>query len=71
MDKQIIDAFLGAMIQSREGVSDLLFTVGKPPVIETHGWLEDLLKKLKGESFEMPSGLQIKTTPDKRATAIS
>ena len=71
MDKQIIDAFYGAMIQSREGVSDLLFTVGKPPVVETHGWLEDLLKKLRGESFEMPSGLQIETTPDKRATAIS
>ena len=45
MDKQVIDAFFGAMIQSREGVSDLLFTVGKPPVVETHGWLEDLLKK--------------------------
>jgi hypothetical protein len=30
----------------------------------------DLLKKLRGGSFEMPSGLQIKTTPDKRATAI-
>ena len=67
MDKQIIDAFL----ESREGVCDLLFTVGKPPVVETHGWLEDLLKKLRGESFEMPSGLQIETTPGKRATAIS
>ena len=71
MDKQIIVALLGAMIQSREGVSDLLFTVGKPPVVETHGWLEDLLKKLRGGSFEMPSGLQIRATPHKRATAIS
>ena len=43
MDKQIIDALLGAMIQSREGVSDLLFTVGKPPLVETHGWLEEFL----------------------------
>ena len=41
MDKQIIDALLGAMIQSREGVSDLLFTVGRPPFVETHGWLEE------------------------------
>jgi len=71
MDKQTIDALLGAMIQSREGVSDLLFTVGKPPLVETHGWLEDLLKKLKAGTFEMPSGLQLKTKPDKRATAIS
>src|ERR1700676_416057 len=43
MDKQVIDALLGAMIQSREGVSDLLFTVGKPPLVETHGWLEEFL----------------------------
>src|SRR6266446_6580950 len=41
MDKQVIDALLGAMIQSREGVSDLLFTVGRPPFVETHGWLEE------------------------------
>ena len=43
MDKQVIDALLGAMIQSREGVSDLLFTVGKPPLVETHGWLEEFV----------------------------
>lgn len=43
MDKEVIDALLGAMIQSREGVSDLLFTVGKPPLVETHGWLEEFL----------------------------
>src|ERR1700730_7990057 len=43
MDKQVIDALLGAMIQSREGISDLLFTVGKPPLVETHGWLEEFL----------------------------
>ena len=43
MDNQSIDALLGAMIQSREGVSDLLFTVGKRPVVETHGWLEEFV----------------------------
>ncbi len=43
MDKQVIDTLLGAMIQSREGVSDLLFTVGKPPLVETHGWLEEFV----------------------------
>ncbi len=41
MDKQVIDALLGAMIQSGEGVSDLLFTTGKPPLVETHGRLEE------------------------------
>src|SRR3954447_8207626 len=29
------------MVQSAEGVSDLLFAVGKPPVVEQHGSLED------------------------------
>jgi twitching motility protein PilT len=43
MDKQSIDALLGSMIQSHEGVSDLLFTAGKPPVVETHGWLEEFV----------------------------
>src|SRR5438876_4073087 len=41
MEKQMIDALLSGMIQSREGVSDLLFTVGKPPIVETHGGLEE------------------------------
>jgi twitching motility protein PilT len=41
MDKQVIDALFGAMIQSREGVSDLLFTVGKPPFVEAYGVLEE------------------------------
>ena len=29
------------MISSSEGVSDLLFAVGKPPVVEEHGTLEE------------------------------
>ncbi len=41
MDKQTLDALLGAMIQSGDGVSDLLFAVGKPPQVEAHGELED------------------------------
>jgi twitching motility protein PilT len=41
MNKEIIDQLLSAMIASREGVSDLLFTVGKPPLVEAHGWLEE------------------------------
>jgi twitching motility protein PilT len=40
MDKQTIDDLLSAMIAG-EGVSDLLFTVGKPPCVETHGILRE------------------------------
>ncbi|HMJ07226.1 MAG TPA: PilT/PilU family type 4a pilus ATPase [Chthoniobacterales bacterium] len=39
MDKQTTDALLTAMLQSEEGVSDLLFIAGKPPLIEVHGRL--------------------------------
>jgi twitching motility protein PilT len=38
---EILDALLTAMIQSAEGVSDLLFAVGRPPIIEQHGKLEE------------------------------
>jgi len=36
----MIHELLSAMI-TREGVSDLLFTVGKPPCVETHGVLQE------------------------------
>jgi twitching motility protein PilT len=41
MNKQHIDLLLSAMIGSKEGISDLLFTVGRPPLVEVHGWLEE------------------------------
>ncbi|MFL6536700.1 MAG: type IV pilus twitching motility protein PilT [Chthoniobacterales bacterium] len=41
MNKQLLDALLTAMVQSGEGVSDLLFAVGKPPIVEQHGRLEE------------------------------
>jgi twitching motility protein PilT len=40
MDKQTIDNLLSAMV-AEEDVSDLLFTVGKPPCIETHGVIRE------------------------------
>ena len=40
MDKQTTDELLAAMIAG-EGVSDLIFTVGKPPCVETHGVLQE------------------------------
>jgi len=41
VNKQLIDGLLSAMISSSEGISDLLFAVGKPPIVEEHGVLEE------------------------------
>ncbi|MFM2083073.1 MAG: hypothetical protein RL380_1764 [Verrucomicrobiota bacterium] len=37
---ETLDAVLTAMLQSHEGVSDLLFVAGKPPQVEAHGKLQ-------------------------------
>jgi twitching motility protein PilT len=41
MNKQIIDELFAAMISSKEGISDLIFTIGRPPLVEAHGLLEE------------------------------
>lgn len=41
MNKELIDALFSAMIGSSEGISDLLFAVGRPPIIEEHGVLQE------------------------------
>ena len=41
MNKQVFDALLTAMIQSTDGISDLLFTVGRLPLVEIHGRLQE------------------------------
>ncbi|MBA3883973.1 MAG: PilT/PilU family type 4a pilus ATPase [Chthoniobacterales bacterium] len=41
MNKDLINSLLTAMLESAEGVSDLLFAVGKPPLVEQHGSLEE------------------------------
>jgi twitching motility protein PilT len=41
MDRQTVDALLTGMLESAEGVSDLLFITGKPPLVEIHGRLSD------------------------------
>jgi twitching motility protein PilT len=41
MNKQTIDELLSAMISNGDGISDLLFTVGKPPFVEAHGCLSE------------------------------
>ena len=39
MDREIVDSLLTGMLQSAEGISDLLFISGKPPFVEIHGRL--------------------------------
>lgn len=39
MDRKTADALLAAMVQQEEGVSDLLFMEGKPPLVDVHGRL--------------------------------
>jgi twitching motility protein PilT len=41
MDRQTVDALLTGMLESADGVSDLLFIPGKPPLVEVHGRLND------------------------------
>ncbi|HEX4631329.1 MAG TPA: PilT/PilU family type 4a pilus ATPase [Chthoniobacterales bacterium] len=41
MDRQTVDALLTGMLESTDGVSDLLFIAGKPPLVEVHGRLTD------------------------------
>ena len=41
MNKQTVDELLSAMIASKEGISDLIFTVGLPPLVDVHGALEE------------------------------
>jgi len=50
MTKQIIDELLSAMISSGDGISDLLFTAGKPPYVESHGYLSEF-------PIEMPAAV--------------
>lgn len=41
MDRQTVDALLTGMLESVDGVSDLLFLAGKPPLVEVHGRLSE------------------------------
>lgn len=41
LDREIVDSLLTGMLQRSEGVSDLLFIPGKPPLVEIHGRLSE------------------------------
>jgi twitching motility protein PilT len=42
MDRKNADALLAAMVQLGDGVSDLLFIYGKPPLVDIHGRLHSV-----------------------------
>jgi twitching motility protein PilT len=63
VNKQLIDGLLSAMISSSEGISDLLFAVGKPPVVEEHGVLEEF-------PIDTPTGLLDSTMIDQIAEHV-
>lgn len=54
MNGQLIDELLSAMIASKEGISDLIFTVGRPPLIEAHGELEEFPVEMPSSFFGPP-----------------
>ncbi len=46
MNKEQLDDLMEAMIQSSEGISDLLFVTGRPMQVEIHGELEPFVHEL-------------------------
>jgi twitching motility protein PilT len=58
-----LDRLLAAMIQSADGISDLLFVAGKPPQVEVHG-------KLKPFALEPPESLFTSARIEALARAI-
>jgi twitching motility protein PilT len=52
MTNQEFQTLLSAMLQSGEGVSDCLFLVGKPPLIERHGRLHELPMEEAGATLQ-------------------
>lgn len=46
MNKEQLDHFLEAMVNSAEGISDLLFVAGRPPQVEVQGDLKPFVSEL-------------------------
>lgn len=45
MNKEELDGLLEAMVQSADGISDLLFVAGRPMQVETHGDLKPFVRE--------------------------
>jgi twitching motility protein PilT len=63
MKKEELDAILTAMIESGEGVSDLVFVVGKPPQVEQDG-------KLRPRAMDGPDSVLQPEHIEKMATLL-
>jgi twitching motility protein PilT len=63
VNKELIDALFSAMVSSSEGISDLLFAVGRPPIVEEHGVLEEF-------PVETPTGVLDATQIEQIATHL-
>jgi twitching motility protein PilT len=61
MNREIVDALLTGMLQSGEGISDLLFIAGKPPLVETHGHLCEFAIDTPGSVLDSPHIEQLAT----------
>jgi twitching motility protein PilT len=59
MNAQILDALLTSMLETGDGVSDLLFVTGKAPLVETHGRLKDFPIDTPGGVLSAPLVQQI------------
>jgi twitching motility protein PilT len=54
MDRESVDLLLTGMLRSTEGISDLLFIAGKPPLVEVHGRLNPFSPDAAGSVLTPP-----------------
>jgi hypothetical protein len=83
MDRATVNALLTGMLQSAEGVSDLLFIAGKPSLVEIHARLNDfpidtpgsvltplLIEQLAGQIMNGSERLRMEFGATAHATAV-
>jgi len=69
MNKETVDELLMAMVKGGEGISDLLFVAGKPPLVEEHGKLKaaaaiaPYTSELTGDDIERLAGCLMQGNP--------
>ena len=63
MNREIVDALLAGMLQTGDGVSDLLFVSGRPPLVEYHGRLQEF-------PIDVPDGVMSSELIEQIATIV-
>jgi twitching motility protein PilT len=58
MDRTLVDDLLTRMLQSSDGVSDLIFITGRMPLVEAHGWLQEFPIETANGSLLTPTLLE-------------